>query len=252
MITALDTIDLLPGELAAALESDPFFADIPVVVVEKGNVLSEVAKRTAVITAKGGKRGVSVFVLQVIGDDEMPNVNFSPMTLRPAFQVVENVELNTDANGTGKSARRVARKIRDVIKALRLVGLTTDFVPDRPAIEPITLAKELSENVVVYQVNFLTYEADSEAISQCEMPQIAAFEADTPQIQLTCGTEGAQIWYTTDDSFPTPTDRAGNSTAQLYGTPIDVPVVGFIIRCMAVKEGLIGSPVNRAHVDYTS
>ena len=103
MIRAIDVIDLLPGELAARLQCDPFFADIPVIVVESGNVATELARKQAVITEKSGKRGVAVIVLQCLADDTDANVNFGPMILRPAFQVVEQVELNNDPNGTGKS-----------------------------------------------------------------------------------------------------------------------------------------------------
>jgi Fn3 associated len=251
MIRAIDVIDLLPGELAARLQCDPFFADIPVIVVESGNVATELARKQAVITEKSGKRGVAVIVLQCLADDKDANVNFGPMILRPAFQVVEQVELNNDPNGTGKSARMVARKIIDVIKPLRLVGLTTDFVCDKPAIEPGTSKDDLGRNLISYIVNFATYECDAEPVSLCSMPVFSLSPGDVSPLILTAGPLET-IWYTTDDSFPAPTDRVPGSTAQVYSTPLEIPAAGFTIRTAAYRAGCIASPVNRAEINATT
>jgi hypothetical protein len=248
MINAIDVIDLLPFELAARLECDDFFADIPVVVAEKGNIAAELARKQAVITEKGGKRGVAVIVLQIIADDEYQSPAFGPMRLKPAFQVVENVELNNDENGTKKSCRKVARRIRDVVKPLRLVGLTTDFQTDKPCIEPVPLAKELGDSIVANQVNFLCYECDSEPISQVSMPQFFGAGGSDPQLEVTCETAGADIWYTLDDSYPVPTTINPDSTATLYAGQIPIPAAGFTVRAGAFLTGSIASQVNCAAV----
>jgi hypothetical protein len=249
MINAIDVIDLLPGELAARLECDPFFSDIPVVVAEKGNIAAETARKQAVITARNGKRGVAVIVLQMVADDDEPEIDFGSMLLKPAFQVVENVELNNDSSGTGKSARKVARRIRDVVKCLRLVGLTTDFNAGRNCIEPVSLSADLGANVVAYQVNFTTYEADAESISQVSTPQFAEDAGSSPAVDLLCATVGAQVWYTLDDTFPAPPDSVQGSTAQLYSSPIPIPPQGFTIRAAAYLSGFVASQVNRAAVN---
>lgn len=245
MINAIDVIDRLPYELQAALECDPFFADIPVVVAEKGNIKLEMEKKAAVITKKGGKRGVAVIILQMVADDTYPELSFGAMRLNPAFQIIESVELNNDESGTGKSARKVARRIRDVIKPLRLVGLTTDFVAEQNCIEAITIADDMAKKLVAYQVNFYTFENDSERISQVSMPQYSLVNG---QLQLTSGTDGADIYYTTDDTFPGSPDIIAGSTAKLFSGPIDVPAGGFTVRAAAFLEGYIASQVNRAAV----
>ncbi len=53
------------------------------------------------------------------------------MTLSPAFQVIEHVEMNRAPNGLQKPAREVAH-IRDVIKSLGLVGVVTDMRSGNP------------------------------------------------------------------------------------------------------------------------
>lgn len=247
-LKVVDVLDRLPGELAARLASDPYFADVPVILADKGNVRAEFERLQAVITDKGGKRGVAVIVLQIVADDELPEVAFGPMILRPAFHVVENVELNRDSKGTGKSARKVARAIVKVIKPMRLAGLVTELVVDKPGIEPVNLGE--LKSVIAYQVNFLCYEADTEEMSQVEMPAFAA--VSDSHIAITCGTVGARIFYTIDDTYPAPPDCIPTSTAVEYGSPIEVPFTGFMLRACGyppIGGTAVASQVNRAWIE---
>lgn len=242
----LDAIDRLPFELQARLEADSFFADVPVIVAEEGNIELEMARKQAVVTQKGGKLGVAVIVLQVVADDLYDNVVFGPMVLRPALQVVENLELNRGPNGTGKSARRIARMIRDVIKPLALDGITTEFQPDKPCIEPVDL-KDLGEMLRAYQVNFLVYEAEAQG-EQASRPDVIAIAGGSePQFGLMCITEGAEVWYSLDDSFPAP-GRAGSA---VYSAAVSIPDGGLTVRAAAYKEGMVASQVIRARVEVS-
>lgn len=243
-IGVLDVIERLPRELAARLESDEFFSDIPVVVADEGNVEAAIKKRQAAITTKNGKIGVAVVVLQIVGDDEDDNVAFGPFSLRPAFQVVENRELNLGVNGTGKSARKIARRIALVIKPLRLSGMTTDFVLDKPGIEPVKI--EGQANLIAYQVNFKTLEADSEQLEQVDMPRFAIV-GET--LTLVSGTAGVEIWYTVDDTYPD-WNVANNeeSTSKFYSDPIAI-VEGMVVRACGYQAGKVASQVNRAVIE---
>lgn len=241
MIQAIDVIDLLPFELQARLENDDYFADIPVVVAEEGNIKAELARKQAVMTTKSGKRGVAVIVLQVVADDDIPNLAFGPMTLMPAFQVVENLELNRDANGTGKSARKVSRRIRDVVKGFGAAGLVTDMKAGKPCIEPVPLVKELGELVKAYQVNFRCLEVPQQGLAQAQMPVCAAVAGPTPQFEITSPTDAARIYWTSDDSYPGPQ----NPGAKVYESPIAIPDGGITVRACAYAQGLVASRVQR-------
>lgn len=244
MIGALDVIALLPGELAARLESDEYFSDVAVVVADKGDVRAEYDRKTAALTAKSGKRGLAVIVLPMEADDDMPNVALGPMRLRPSFQVVELRTLNN----TGKTASQVARRVRDVIKPLQLQGLTTEFVPETPCIESLNLTTELGDTAVGKQVNFACYEADGEEITVCGTPTFAPYADTVPKFALASATTDAEIWYSTDDSFPAP-GRAGSAQ---YLEPIAIADT-VTVRACAYKTGCIPSQVNRATltVDYS-
>lgn len=248
---AIDIIEQLPGELAARLQCDPFFANIAVVVAEKGNVAAEFARQQAVITETQGKRGVAVIVLQIVANDYSANLQFGPMILKPAFQVVENVELNNDEKGTKKSARKVARKIRDVIKNCNLMGLVQDMKAGTPCIEPVDLG---NESYVAHQVNFECLEVSTETQLQVQMPVIAAVGTPSaPTFSLSCATPGAAIWFTIDDSFPYCGDKDTypNSTAQLYSGPVNLAAGATVVRAAAYLDGSIASGVNRATLIVT-
>jgi hypothetical protein len=239
--SALDVIDRLPYELQARLEADEFFADIPVIVADKGNVKAELERKQAAITEKAGRRGVAVIVLQIVAEDDYPEVNFGPLKLRPAFQVVEHVELNNDERGTKKSARRVTRRIHQVIKPLALYGIVTQFKADSPAIEPVSVS-DLGDQVVAMQANFVTYEFDAEQLSQVATPE---FSAVAQTLVMTSATEGASIWYSVDDSFPAP-NKPGSIE---YTVPIAIPEAGFTVRAAAYKAGSIASEVMRGTIE---
>lgn len=252
-IKAIDVIDKLPGELAAALLSDDFFKDIPVAVAERGNVIQEVKRLQAIVTEKSGKWGVAVIVLQLVADDELPEIAFGSLKLRPSFQIIEQPTQNNSATGTGKSARKVARKIRDIIKPLELLGLCSCFVFERECIQPVALD---NQNLVAYQVNCHTYEVDDEKIAQVLSPQFS--QDGNGNLILSSGTSGAVIYYTTDESFPAPPDKVPESTAQVYSAPIPIPEQGFVVRARAVllpnndpATTWIGSQVNRATIKPT-
>jgi hypothetical protein len=243
-----EIIERLPGELQARLEADEFFADVPVVVAEEGNIKLEIERKQAVLTSKAGKRGAAVIVLQLVADDMQPNIQFGPMTLWPAFQVVENLELNRGKFGTGKSARRLARRVRDVIKGGVLWGIVADMKPDKPCIEPVKLEEELGRLVKAYQVNFQCLEQASDLPAQVALVRLVSLAPLEPRVALECATEGATIYYTTDDSYP----WAGNRAAQVYTGSIEIPEAGLVVRACGYKAGMIASWVNRGELTRES
>lgn len=235
-------LDRLPFELAAALISDPWFNDIPVIVAVKGNIKREAARAQAVVTKRSGKRGVAVIVLQITGSMIYQGVPGGPMRLRPAFQVIEDVELNNDANGVKKSARQVCRKMVDMFNTpFTLVGIAQGFNAADNSIEPVEI-KDAPDTVVSEQLNITCEEHITDIISFCLPPVVSVVPGSNPPlIQIECATPGAQIWYTSDFSYPypgTPDTGFPESNAMLYAGPfaaaLDAP---YKIRAAAYAPG---------------
>jgi hypothetical protein len=253
-----DILDRLPFELAARLQSDPFFDDIPVVVAVKGNVAQEYARVKSVITEQSNHRGVAVIVQQIVAEDIYEGLPGGPMKLFPAFQIYENVELNSDDNGTKKSARKVARHIIKNMKLAGFRGLVQGMKCAKPCIHPVDI-KELADEVVAEQVNFECQEFSDENFLYCQPPVVAVVPgSNPPQLTLATNTLGAAIWFTTDDSFPFPgtaDDGYEGSTSQLYSAPINTllntPVV---IRAAAYNNaaGFIASSIERFTINITN
>jgi hypothetical protein len=247
-MNVIDILDRLPFELAARLESDLFFCDIPIVVTVKGNVAREYERLQAVITEKTGRHGVAVFVLQIIADDIYEGLAAGPMKLSPAFQVIEHVESNVGDNGTKKSCRKVARQIIKNMKLAGFRGIVQGLRCAKPAIEPANV-KELNDACVAEQVNFECQEFSDEQFLYC-LPPVCAPVPGGPQVTLASATPGAAIWFTTDDSFPFPgtaDDGYACSTAQLYTGPITINPASFVIRACAYQAGYIASSIERFH-----
>lgn len=240
MSDGLDIIDQLPWELAAALEGDDYFDDIPVIVAEEGSVAQQLARKQAVINSKGGHRGAGVIVLPTLADDLKPNVRFGPMTLYPTFQCIENLELNRDSNGTGKPVRKIGRRIRDVIKQYQIQGLIANLAPETPCITPIDLTRELGDLVKSCLVRFTCLECPSDSMAFVAMPSGAVAAG---QVTLSCPTAGAAIWFTTDGKAPLPPAKRADSTAQLYAGAF--ASAGEIVRARAFIAGAMPSGVIR-------
>lgn len=219
-LDAIDIIDLLPREIAEALIADPFFADIPVVVADEGDVTAMIAEKRAALTKRGGKVGVAVVVLEVEADDPGNGNNYGPMLLKPSIQVVEQVALNKSKEGTGKSAAKVARRIRDTLKLFTPAGLTKNLLADNPCILPVTLE---AKGYKGRQVNFTALEDDTQALTKVATPIIAPSSGAVPQnVTIACATAGADIYYTLDGTHPRPTALENPSTAVLYAGAIPI------------------------------
>ena len=249
-MNADEIIDRLPRELAARLESDPFFNDIPVVVADAGNVKVEMERKQAVAMEKSGKRGAAVIVLQLSANDANPSLAFGPMKLFPGFQVIEDVEMNNDEDGTKKSHRRIARKIRDIIKPAQFIGFIQDMRAGTPCIAPVDLS-EIASALKGSQVNFECLEVSTQQQTLVELPAIGQVPGNPPQFTLTCATPGADIWYTLDDSYPWPgtkDDGFAASKSVKYCGPVALPAAASILRACAYvfAEGYVASGVIRS------
>lgn len=235
-MSAIDTTTALQADLEARCNAEPYFADVVVVSVQPQDLEAELDQKLAALAGKGGKRGLAILVLPVEDQhEELPEVQFAPLTLHIGFQVVEWVLLNRAAGGTEKPGRKIVRRLRDLFAHYTPVGLVHGLVPAAQCIKRVTPAKR---NRLAWEVSFTAREADEEPLQKVARP---TFTRAANTVQLACATAGAAIYYTTDDSHP----WSGNPAATLYSAPVAIPPAGLTLRAGAFQSGAIASDVQR-------
>ncbi len=152
-----------------------------------------------------------------------PNLGGPPGFLVASAVVVEEPNLNmTPETGTLLSAEEVSKFILDSTHQW-VVGSVGILTAERNAIEPT----EEFDGLVAYRVNL------SMQAPQCKRKRVAGTDITLmgQNVTLTSITDGADIYFTTDGSFPGPS----NAAAIKYSEPFDF--AGRILLTAAYKPG---------------
>jgi hypothetical protein len=195
-------------------------------------------------TVRNGRMGCAAVVEMPTFDVPQANAPGPQGAFELTTLVAEHPTLNMSAvSGTLESAEAVALKILDIGHRF-FVRDVAEFVAARQALEP---AQDFDQaGHVAYRVRFAFLHA-SEQSGRVLVPtaeELAPAEG-LHTVTLTCGTAGADIFYTLDDSFP----GVGNPGAVRYEAPFAV-ASGTVVRWAAYKAGLSGSDVDRATINY--
>lgn len=233
-------IDLvkLQEDWLAKLLSEPSLDRINFVSLRKEVIASRLDFALLTKTARNGRMGCGGVV-------EMPTF-LVPQSNAPgpqgAFEIsvliAEMPTINMSTTGTKQTAEEVALLVLEAGHRF-FVRDVAEFVAGRQAMEP---AEDFDQaGHVAYRVRFAFLFANQQRL-RVAMPEIVE---DAGRVTLTCATADAQIYYTLDDTFPGP----GNPGAVRYTDAFDV-VSGQLLRVAAYKDGLLGSDVDRATVNY--
>ena len=217
----------LQEDLRDRLLADSYFTDIDV-LDESRDLTQEITNSLSALSAKGGKAGTSVIVMQLTASVSMPNVKNPVLDFDIAVRVLEEPIVNRDAtNGTLKEALTTARVILRLLHHYIPGGYATCIVADDPAIVPV----EDPFASVAYEVRFKCKEADPEPYLKAATPTIGVAGGGPFTITLTQA-DADSIYYTTDGTFP----YSGNDNATLYSTPFNVNA-GQLVRAVAFRSG---------------
>jgi hypothetical protein len=102
MMSALENLQAVAVKLITA---QPYFTPVPVLYERQKNVANEIAK--AVNTLKG----IAILVTTPFGKNTQPGAPDVHLSVQLAIDVVENVIINTSANGTQLGCNEVAEQI---------------------------------------------------------------------------------------------------------------------------------------------
>lgn len=221
-------------DCAHRLEADAYFVDITVLHERMGNLDDLMTKALGTLTKKDGKFGIFVVVANLKAFVNKPDAALHFDDCQLNCFVFENVPFNNLAGkGTGKAALDVAVRICQLLHHYYPAGLAQTLYCDRDAITP---DKPPAKGAIAYRVP-IRVPADVDTEAKVVTPTIAPAIGAHPQtVTLSCGTSGAAIYYTTDESYP----AAGNTQATLYTIPFSV-AAACALRVVAFKTNMIAS-----------
>jgi hypothetical protein len=167
-----------------------------------------------------------------------PNVSGPPGSLGMACSVVEEPNTNfAPPGGTFQSAESVAKLVLSSSHQWNNSGLGV-MTAEREAIRE---TEDYGTGVVAYRVRWQVQE-EAGTIGRAAAPVVTV--DPVAGVSLSCGTAGAQIYYTltalamaAGGSFPGP----GNPLAAVYGQPFPAPAAGTLMRAGAYAPGMFRS-----------
>jgi hypothetical protein len=214
-----DLWPLIQRDILAAIASDPFLGTRIGVLVEPGDIESNIATKLAKALGQGNNNesGVGYLVLPIErADDEDISNPFGPYRLTITVQWVENVVINQGNTGTGVPIRIWAGRCAKVLKLYTPVYLTQSLVAQRPNISEFT--EPTNKNLRVGQVEFTALEADATPLIRLSRPAITVAGAGYPYAATITCPNSVTIYYTLDGSHP----WEGNPQATLYANSVNI------------------------------
>lgn len=219
-----DLLETLQADVLAILKNTPALATANVLADNQGDIESRVLKAFAPVTETGGKCGLVLVVLLPEVIEAEANLPGPPLRVKVEIRAIESVTTNRSA--TRGTLIRSSQAALHALGALhqQLLGSHALYAEKDPLVPVDVKPGHISHAVTLY--------ARADGLSgPGKVAAVHATEADDI-ITLACATAGAAIYYTTDGSYPTPT----NGT--LYSTPITDATVGDTWRVAAYKTGL--------------
>lgn len=177
------------------LAGTEYLAEVPMLLLRKENLENKLynALKVLAVTPDGRKPGACVVVLMPTADVADPNLSGPQMEVTFTIRIMENPTINLSDGGTGKSAEALALFTLRALHGLAISGQLSTLYGDNAALRP---AEE--KDLVAYDVQ-LKARLGQNPEAKCAPVALAA---GAGTFTATCATAGADIYYTTDGTFP--------------------------------------------------
>jgi hypothetical protein len=219
-MTAAEVLEQLQADIAAVLMDTSALADAQVLIDNAGDIEAQVDKALGPLSAgPTGKPGLVLIVLLPEVSATEPNLPGPPMQATCEVQVIERPLLNRTETGTNLRSSAAAVLALNALHHYTVGNRM--LVPGETPIRPFRSATGTVSHILTLGCR-LAGLAEPTRPGNCNA---AWLENDT--LRLACASGAADIWYTTDGSYPSP----GNAEAALYTGPIAGLEVGDRVRC---------------------
>lgn len=230
--------EMLQFDIEGRLNSWPYFIDIKVNADEPGIVMEDVIKALGPLNKKNGKCGAFVLVMMPEEDVISPDSAEIELRVQMAVHVFTNGLINKGPSGTKKSNAQIRREIRRALHLWSPNG-SNEITCDGQCGTQIASLKDKGGNVVGYELVFNMNLPDGWIV--LPSPPRIALAGALPEVSATLSqSEGAEIRYTLDGSFPGP-------QSDLYDAPLTL-TEPCQIRAAAYAAGL-GSSITQKTIE---
>ena len=216
-------------DVQGLLKAVPGLALAVVLSADEGLTEADVMKKLATLTGTE-KIGLAVIVMQPEIPRAEKNLPGPVVRVEQSIQVIEAVLLNRSANGTLIPANVASMRVLAALHQ-QMIGNTILYADQKP-VEPLPGKK----GYVTYLITVYAEQLSAATVTRVE--QLAFGIDEDGDLVITTGTAGAAIYYTTDGSFPGPS----NAEATLYSGPLTISD-GLEIRAAAFL-----SPLNPSYI----
>lgn len=224
------------ADIYGALLCYPGLQSVNVQNFRKWVLAKQINLATLYQTVRGGRVGAGVLVEMPKAVCPRPNVEGPVIDWIYPVLVAENPTVNfQNTNGTQITAEQIVQMVLDCVHLLA-DDFTGTLSADVGCVVPTTEIEEC----LAYRVNFKIVGKTR----QTQRTKNVAITFSTGMATITCP-DAANIYYTTDFSFPVNTTMVGGSTAQLYTAPFAV-ATGTVVRAVAYGSLMNNSAVAHA------
>lgn len=231
----LSRLELIRDEVTLRIGADDYFSDVPVLTERKGDINAEIDKALGTYGIQAGtKAGACILVTTPLAGCTKLGIPVPVLDETSlAVTVIEDVLINTGSDGTLKSALDIACHVLGVMWLYQGKGGLGAIAPDK---KTIRLAEDAPKGKLAYNIFFTFNGGKADSRAKLVEPSIAT----DAQAKITLSaSSGADIWFTTDGTYPAPK----NTAATKYSTPFSLPIGAVSVRAVAYKTGSIASDV---------
>ena len=242
-------IERLQLDMGAVLQACPDLANVSVNILRPRANLSATMIQTAIdralqgIAATNGLAGATILVEMPEGEVPYPEAPGPDLRMVCKVQVIENPLINMGANGTGISAEDLMLFVLNLFQGRYWQDYAATMTADKEASRP--LPHLLEKNYVGYQCRFII-RMGLQGRVKTPLPLITG---DSTVGVRVVGV--GSIYYTTDGTYPTPTngtlfaqnaigEESGGVLVTEAGVPITTdqtffPAAGTLVRAVAYQ-----------------
>lgn len=225
----------LQEDVTGLLKAVPGLALAQVLAADEGLTEADVQQKLSTLTG-ATKIGLAVIVMQPEIPRAEKNLPGPVVRVEQSMQIIEQVLLNRSASGTEIPANVAALRVLAALHQ-QVMGHTILYADQKP-VEPLPGKK----GYVTYLVTVYAEQLSAATVERVE-PLAFGLDGDG-DLLITTSTSGAAIYYTTDGSFPGPS----NAEATLYSGAVAIED-NFTIRAAAYLSPLNPSCISEVTVE---